>query len=469
MRALHWFRNDLRLEDNTALARAAGADALVPVFVLDDAILASPRTGAPRVRFLLDGLARLDEALARRGSKLVLRRGDPAAEIPQLAAEAHAGLVTWNRSDTPLGRRRDARVRAALERAGRRVADCRDHVIFESTEVRSAAGGPYAVYTPYRNAWHRRLASEPQRPAGVSRLPPPVADLPSDGLPDAKALGFGGDDTELPPAGEEAARGRLARFLSGPVRAYARDRDVPAVDGTSRLSPYLRFGAISVRICVAAAQACARDDRSAAEGARKWIDELVWRDFYHAVLAEHPRVQRAPYRRELETLQWNEDPEGFAAWREGRTGYPIVDAAMRQLATTGWMHNRLRMIVASFLTKDLLLDWRLGEDFFFRRLVDGEPASNNGGWQWAASTGTDAQPYFRIFNPVSQGARFDPEGAFVRRFVPELAGVEDRFVHAPWEAARPPKSYPEPIVSHPERRILALRRYEAARARARGR
>jgi deoxyribodipyrimidine photo-lyase len=469
MRALHWFRNDLRLDDNTALAESAGADALVAVFVLDDAILLSPRTGAPRVRFLVDCLARLAGALEHRGSKLVLRRGDPATEIPRLAAEAHADLVTWNRCDTPLARRRDARVRAALDRAGVRVVDCRDHVMFQSSEVRTVSGGPYAVYTPYRNAWHGRLAREPQPPVATPRLPPPVPGIPCDALPDAKALGFGGDETELPPGGEAAARTRLERFLSGPVRGYARDRDYPAIDGTSRLSPYLRFGAISVRTCVDAAQACARDDRSAAEGARKWIDELVWRDFYHAVLAEHPRVQHGSYRREFDTLEWNDDPQGLTAWREGRTGYPIVDAAMRQLATTGWMHNRLRMIVASFLTKDLLVDWRLGEDFFFRRLADGDPASNNGGWQWASSTGTDAQPYFRIFNPVSQGTKFDPDGEFVRRFIPELAAVEDRFVHAPWEAARPPKGYPDPIVSHSERRILALRRYEAARARARAR
>jgi len=269
----------------------------------------------------------------------------------------------------------------------------------------------------------------------------------------------------LPPGGERAARERLDAFVARDLARYAQQRDVPALDATSRLSPYLRFGAISARTCVAAAEDRMRDDPRAADGARKWIDELVWREFYHAVLAEHPRVVRESYRAEYDAIEWNHDPAGFAAWCEGRTGYPIVDAAMRQLASTGWMHNRLRMIVASFLTKDLLLDWRLGEAFFYRQLVDGDPASNNGGWQWAASTGTDAQPYFRIFNPVAQGEKFDPDGAFVRRFVPELAGVPAALVHRPWDAPAPPRDYPAPIVSHAERRVLALRRYEAARTR----
>jgi deoxyribodipyrimidine photo-lyase len=465
MRTLHWFRADLRLCDNRALEEAARGDECLPFFVFDDAILRSSRTGAPRVRFLLDCLKALRADLTARGSTLLLLRGDPVAAIPRLLDATRAELVTWGRSDTPFARRRDARVRAVLERAGVRSFESKDDVVFAHEEVRTTTGGPYAVYTPYRNAWWARLHREPQSPRRAPRLPPPipkVAETLGIALPSLEELGFE-SDAALLPGGEAAAQRRLERFLSGPVRGYAADRDFPARDGTSRLSPYLRFGVISARTCVDAARARADDDKSAAEGSSRWVNELIWREFYRAVLAENPGVQQRCYRREYDALEWNDDPEALAAWCEGRTGYPIVDAGMRQLVATGWMHNRLRMVVASFLTKDLLLDWRLGEDFFFRQLVDGDPASNNGGWQWSASTGTDAQPYFRIFNPVSQGVKFDPEGSFVRRFVPELEGVEDSLIHVPWEMPHPPKKYPPPIVSHAERRVIALRRFEAVR------
>ncbi|HSP97902.1 MAG TPA: deoxyribodipyrimidine photo-lyase, partial [Candidatus Dormibacteraeota bacterium] len=269
--------------------------------------------------------------------------------------------------------------------------------------------------------------------------------------------------------GESVALRRLDRFLAGPLRDYARDRDRPDLDATSRLSPHLRFGTISVRRCVDRALALAAAERGAAAGATKWVDELVWREFYAALVAEHPRVLAGAFRREFAAVAWNDDAPGFRAWCEGRTGYPFVDAAMRQLMQTGWMHNRARMVVASFLTKDLLLDWRAGERLFMRHLVDGDPASNNGGWQWAASTGSDAQPYFRIFNPVLQGERFDPDGAYVRRFVPELRDLAAAFIHKPWVAPQPPRDYPPPIVDHAERRIAAVARYAAARAAAGGR
>ena len=467
MRTLHWFRADLRLRDNRALAEAARGDQCLPFFVLDDTILRSSRTGAPRVRFLLDCLKALRASLTARGSTLLVLRGDPAVEIARLIDATRAELVTWGRCDTPYARRRDARVRAVLERAGVRSFETKDDVVFASEEIRTARGGPYAVYTPYRNAWWARLHREPQAPRLAPHLPPSIPKVSETlgiALPSPEELDFE-SDAELPPGGEVAAERRLERFLSGAVRGYAADRDLPAKDGTSRLSPYLRFGVISARSCVDAARACAEDEKSAAEGSSKWVNELIWREFYRAVLAENPRVQRGCYRREYDALEWNDDPEALAAWGEGRTGFPIVDAGMRQLAATGWMHNRIRMVVASFLTKDLLLDWRLGEDFFFRGLVDGDPASNNGGWQWSASTGTDAQPYFRIFNPVSQGVKFDPEGSFVRRWVPELEGVEDKLIHTPWELPHPPRNYPPPIVSHAERRVAALRRFEAVRTR----
>jgi deoxyribodipyrimidine photo-lyase len=254
---------------------------------------------------------------------------------------------------------------------------------------------------------------------------------------------------------------RLDRFLETAVGRYHERRDRPDLDATSRLSPYLRFGAISVRHCFARAEEAAHAEPALQRGVAKWLDELVWREFYSAILEEHPRVLRENHRRAYDAVVWNEDPDGFEAWCEGRTGYPIVDAGMRQLRATGWMHKRVRRIVASFLTKDLVIDWRMGERFFLERLVDGDPASNNGGWQWAASTGTDAQPYFRIFNPVAQARRWDPQGRYVRRWLPELGEVADAHVHAPWEGGLP-ADYPPPIVDHAEQRELALERFGSA-------
>jgi deoxyribodipyrimidine photo-lyase len=466
--AIHWFRNDLRLRDNTALAEAcARADALLPAFVLDERLLASRAMGAPRVRFLLDCLARLAAELEARGHRLVVRRGDPARVLATLARESGASLVSWNRDTTPYAVRRDARVRAALERLGARCVEATDRVVFAGPEVRTRAGGAYAVFTPYRRAWRARLAEDPRRPRPAAKLPRPAPRVAGEALPSARALGFGGDAAELPTGGEAAALRRLGTFLSGAVEGYAEDRDRPAVDGTSRLSAHLRFGTLSPRECVHAALEAAAAEPRLARGAEKWLDELVWREFYAALLEREPRVLREPQRREYAAIAWDEDPEALAAWQEGRTGFPIVDAGMRQLRATGWMHNRVRMIAASFLVKDLLLDWRAGERWFLQRLVDGDPASNDGGWQWCASTGSDAAPYFRIFNPTAQGERFDAGGAYVRRFVPELRGVPDRFVHRPAQAPRPPRGYPAPIVDHGERRELALERYREALRRRR--
>lgn len=468
MRALHWFRSDLRLRDNTALAAAAGrAEALACVFVLDDRLLRGSRVGPPRLRFLCDALQALAVDLDRRGHRLLLRRGDPVREIPRLLDQSRAGLLSFNRDPGPYARRRDLRVRQAAEKAGVEVLERKDRVLFESGEVRTGSGGPFRVFTPFRNAWMRKLREEGGPPSRAVRLPRPIARLAAGRPPSLAELGAAEDETEIPRASASAGRRRLARFLAGPVGAYAERRDFPAVDGTSRLSPYLRWGLLSPRASVEAAREIAAREPRRAKGAGKWLDELVWREFYSAILEEHPRVLRGSFRPELAAVEWDDDEERFRAWCEGRTGYPFVDAAMRQLAREGWMHNRARMVVASFLTKDLLLDWRRGEAFFMERLVDGDPASNNGGWQWAASTGADAQPYFRIFNPVSQGERFDPDGGYVRRYVPELEGVPARFLQKPWLAPVPPKAYPPPIVDHATQRRLALDRYQKARAGAR--
>jgi len=463
VRALHWFRADLRLRDNRALAAAAArTDSIAFLFVLDPRLLAGPWTGAPRLRFLHACLAQLAAELERRGQRLVVRRGDPRREVPRAARELRAGLVSWNRDTSPFARRRDAAVRSALARAGVEVIEEKDRVVFEGAELRTGAGGPFRVFTPFRQAWWRRFEAAPPEGSRPLRLPAPAPPL-AGALPALDALVADDGAPPAPPAGEEAARRRLARFLDGPVGAYAKARDLPGVAGTARLSPHLRFGTLSPRACFAAArEAAAREPRLRA-GVAKWLDELVWREFYAAVLEEHPRVLGEAFRPELEHVRWNDDAGGFAAWCAGRTGYPLVDAGMRELAETGWMHNRARMVTASFLVKDLLVDWRRGETWFMQRLVDGDPASNDGGWQWTASTGTDAQPWFRIFSPVAQGERFDPDGAYVRRFVPELRDVPRHLLHRPWQAPALCPEYPAPIVEHAERRRLALARFEEAR------
>jgi deoxyribodipyrimidine photo-lyase len=464
-RIVHWFRSDLRLRDNTALASAARrAEALTLLFVLDERVLAGDGVGPPRLRFLAGSLARLADELAARGQRLVVRRGDPARVVPALLRELRADTVAWNADHGPYARRRDAAVRAAAERDGVAVEVHEDRVVFGPDELRTGAGDAFRVYTPFRNAWWRRWDEEPRLPGGPLRLPPPIPGARGEALPDD--LAAGDDEIELPTPGEAAAGRRLDAFLAGPVARYAADRDRPDLDGTSRLSPYLHLGSISPRQCFARALEAEREEPRSRKGVRKWLDELIWREFYVAILAHHPRVVTRSFRPEFDALRWEDDEAGFRAWCEGRTGFPFVDAGMRQLAATGWMHNRPRMIVASFLTKDLLVDWRRGERFFQQHLVDGDLASNNGGWQWAASTGTDAQPWFRIFNPVAQGERFDPQGDYVRRFVPELRDVPDRWLQRPWEAPTPPRDYPAPILDHAERRARALRRFEAIRPEA---
>ncbi len=482
MRGLHWFRNDLRLDDNRSLsALAERVDEWLPVFVFDPELLGRSPRALPRTRFLIDCLERLRADLEAQGIPMQILSGQPEVVLPQLARDAKASLVSWNAAPTPLGERRDARVDAALRRAGAEPLVLRDHTVFGPDEIRTRTGGRYVVYTPYRNAWWEAWERGPRGASGRSRLPAraiagfdrrPEIDLPREGasapeapgLPGASAGPDGPAAASLPRGGEKEARLRLTTFLGEAAADYAALRDRPDRDGTSRLSPHLRFGTISVRRCFSEALSAARAEPRAKAGIRKWLDELVWREFYHAVLAHSPHVLTRSFRPEYDALAWRDDDAGFEAWKEGRTGYPFVDAGMRQLRATGWMHNRARMVVASFLTKDLLIDWRRGERHFFDALVDGDPASNNGGWQWSASTGTDAQPYFRIFNPVSQGERFDPEGGYVRRWIPELGDLPAKRIHAPWIKGEPPRGYPLPIVDHDFARKRALDAYKAASA-----
>jgi len=465
-RGLHWFRQDLRLHDQPALGwLQKRCDEWLPVFVIDPRLLPDEASSEPRVRFLIASLDALARDLERRGVPLQVLRGKPEVVLRDLLRRTGARHLSFECSHGALATRRDARVRRMAEALGVEVAGFEAHTVFAPREITTGAGRTHQVFTPFRNAWWRAYRDAPRGAARAPRLRPAIPGFAGErfapAVPDTRS-----SMPELPAAGEHAARRRLARFLESRVRDYAEARDWPAVDGTSRLSPYLRLGVLSVRTCFDQALAHADREPHARAGVAKWLDELVWREFYAALRAEHPEIGRANLRSEFDALAWNEDPKGFAAWQAGRTGFPIVDAGMRQLAATGWMHNRVRMIVASFLTKDLLIDWRLGEAHSRSCLVDYDPASNAGGWQWAASTGTDAQPWFRIFNPWSQGERWDPTGAYIRRWVPELRDLPATRVHRPHEAPGGAAPYPAPIVDHAERRELALARYAEARRRS---
>lgn len=479
--AVVWFRRDLRVHDHPALTAAvAEADVVVPLFVFDDVLLGGRWPSPNRLWFLRESVVALGDALAERGVPLRVIRGRAVDSVPALVREVGAEALYLTRDATPFGRRRDRAVADTLVAHGIAVHAKRGLYIHEPDEVRTADGGPFSVYSPFRRAWEARsrrdLLPAPDRiPGGgrstaltrLDRAPaaaavPTLADL---GLPGPTA-----DPELLPAPGELAARARLARWLDDGFAGYAGVRDRLDLAATSRLSQDLRFGLLSPLEVVA------RADRPG-DGARVFTSEVIWREFYAHVLWHHPRVVREEFLERFASFPWRTGPGADAdldAWRDGRTGYPVVDAAMRQLRASGFVHNRARMLAASFLTKDLLLDWRLGEAHFMAHLVDGDLASNNGGWQWAASVGTDPQPYFRIFNPVLQGRRFDPDGAYVRRWVPELARVPVARIHEPWAmtpdeqgaaGCRIGTDYPAPIVDHAAARGRALAVYAATRDR----
>ena len=437
--ALHWFRADLRLSDNTALhAAVSDADVVIPIFIFDPRILTAPDTGAPIVGFMLECLRSLADGIEAAGGKLIFRHGAIEKEIGALLDETKAHALYYNRDYEPGARTRDTAVEALARSRGVEVRSYKDGVLHEPDEVLKPDGTPYRVFTPYSQAWRARarLPVLPtvkfKRPVGFN-YPRGIA------LPTVKDLGFN-VEIKLPPGGELAARDRLKAFATGDALQYGRMRDFPAAEGTSRLSPHLRLGTLSPRTVLAAVEKNAANHPSSAKDAHTFTNELIWRDFYRQILWHYPHVAGASYKEEYNDLKWENNERLFNAWCAGRTGFPIVDAGMRQLNTTGWMHNRVRMIVAMFLTKDLLISWQWGERYFMQKLIDADLASNNGGWQWSASTGTDAQPYFRIFNPIAQAEKFDPEGVYIRHYVPE---VDTR-------------DYPRPIVDHSVQRLKAM-------------
>ncbi|NDV13328.1 cryptochrome/photolyase family protein [Crenobacter caeni] len=456
--ALCWLRRDLRLADHAALAHAQGAGRVLAAFVFDPAQLSGLARDDARVALIWHSLLDIRQRLRALGSDLAILHGDPADEIPLLAARAGAHAVFAARDYEPAARARDARVAAALATDGRALELVKDQVVFDTGEVLTRESKPYTVFTPYARAWRAKLAPADAGSLAVRLAADAFLPWREDGAVTLATLGFTDNPIGRAEAGEAAAAQRLAAF-EAKIDDYHAARDYPARDATSQLSAALRFGTVSIRTLTRTA--LAHDGA----GAQAWLNELVWRDFYQQLLWHFPHAATESFKPAFRDLPWPGEDSHFDAWRAGQTGYPLIDAAMRELLQTGWMHNRLRMVVASFLVKDLLIDWRRGEAHFAHHLLDYDLAANNGGWQWAASTGCDAQPWFRIFNPVTQSQKFDPDGAYIRRWVPGLAALDARSVHAPWQAKALPagfalgRDYPVPIVDHAAQRERALALY----------
>jgi deoxyribodipyrimidine photo-lyase len=483
---LMWFRRDLRASDNAALFHALkSCRAVHCAFVFDRAILDPLPRRDRRVEFILESLKDLDaqlrSAAGHEGAGLIVLHAVALHEIPRLAHALQVQAVFANHDDEPQALVRDAHVRGLLAEAGIGFHTFKDHAVFERTELLTQAGRPYAVFTPYKNAWLAKAEPFFFKPYPVARYATALAPRPPDfavPLPTLHSLGF--EPSNLPdlklPCGTSGGNALLAEFLQR-IDRYGDTRDFPAVKGPSYLGVHLRFGTVSIRELAGTAHRLALEG---SPGAAVWRSELIWRDFYLQVLANFPHVvdeqgHSHSFRRDYDAIRWDHGKHAdalFGAWCEGRTGYPLVDAAMAQINQSGYMHNRLRMVVASFLTKDLGIDWRRGERYFAEHLNDFELASNNGGWQWASSSGCDAQPWFRIFNPVSQSRKFDPEGRFILKYLPQLEGLPLAALHAPW-TANPVElaaagitlgqTYPAPIVVHEEARLRTLERYSVVK------
>jgi deoxyribodipyrimidine photo-lyase len=486
--ALVWFRRDLRADDHAALYHALRqARRVWCAFVFDSRILDPLPRADRRVEFIRDSLVGLDAQLRALGAShgvegagLIVRHGDGAEQMAGLAEALHVQAVYANHDDEPDALERDARARGMLARQGIVLHTSKDHVVFERSEVLTATGSPYGVYTPYKNNWLKTLTpfylkAYPLAPHAGALAPLPAAQARA-GIPTLQQIGF--ETTNLHqlklPSGPSGGQELLAEFIDERIDRYHETRDFPSVKGPSYLSTHLRFGTVSIRQL---ARTAFQRMEGGSRGAEVWLSELIWRDFYHQILHHHPHVVGHAYKPAYDAIRWEHGKradEHFQAWCEGRTGYPLVDAAMHQINDTGYMHNRLRMVAASFLVKHLGIDWRRGEAYFALKLNDFELASNNGGWQWAASTGCDAQPYFRIFNPVTQSEKFDAQGRFIRRYLPALAALPDAAIHAPWKA-RPIEleaakvklgtDYPLPVVDHEAARERTLERFAVVKGK----
>jgi deoxyribodipyrimidine photo-lyase len=463
---IHWFRRDLRLQDNLALHAAFDSGSpVIPLFILDPIIAASPRAGTPRMAFLYQALQSLDASLRGYGSRLLIRIGKPIEILTALIAETKATSIYFNCDYTPYARRRDTAIEQGLSIP---VHQCDDAILMPPGSVLTSSGDPYTVFTPFRKNWNthtKPATSERELHAGLFHSLDNIAGENAAMLKTESTI-------VLPTASEAQAQHFLRDFVEHDLQDYAETRNRLPINpyaekrptGTSYLSPYLRFGLLSPRQAYHAARDAWKNTQISTdrESIETWVSELTWREFYMHILHFYPHVLERDFKDTFLNLEWVHNPQDFQVWQHGMTGYPVVDAAMRQLNAIGWMPNRARMIVASFLTKDLLIHWREGEQYFMQHLLDGDPAANNGGWQWSAGTGTDAQPYFRIFNPVSQSEKFAaPE--YLRYWLPELRDVPDQFIHAPWTMPQPPKQYPQPIVDHAQAREHTLAAFKRAK------
>jgi len=450
MTNIWWIRRDLRLTDNAALHSALKAGSTLPVFILDPAF---EKISERRKHFLYEGLSSMDNELRKRKSYLVIRKGNPADVLRQLFDEVKAEAIHAEEDYTPYARKRDALIQKILP-----LTLAQGQTVHHPHAILKQDGRPYTVYTPYSKMWKAHL-SKIKLLSAPENLHSPKG-IRSESLPAFTSyLNF--------PAGEAEALRRLDQFTDRTIASYHDDRNRMDLDGTSALSPYIRFGMIGLRQAVHAVQTSISISRNS-KGAEIWLNELIWREFYIQILFHFPYVAKTAFNRSLANIPWRNQPSEFDAWKRGETGVPVVDAAMRQLKATGWMHNRARMIVASFLVKDLLIDWRWGEAWFMENLLDGDIAPNNGGWQWTAGTGTDAAPYFRIFNPVLQSMKFDPNGEYIRKWVPELRGLSAKQIHAPWEFDLRIAGYPaEPIVDRDLVKERTLKAYNLSKENAR--
>ena len=474
---LVWFRRDLRLDDHTALSLAVQhCDKVYGCFVFDQTILKDLPAHDRRVSFIHASVTALDrqwrEQSGHVDSGLLVRHGNAVAEIVKLAQQLGVQAVYTHHDDEPQSQARDAQVLGELANIGIAFHSFKDHVVFERSEVMTQSGTAYGVFTPYKNAWLKKITPAELAERRTISKPEQLAAIPAamrQPIPDLKSMGFEPVDlSALHIQPGSAGAQALVKDFEKRLSRYQDTRNYPAVKGPSYLSVHLRFGTVSIRqLARLAYPAAIKGD----EGAQTWLSELIWRDFYHQIMFHHPHAMTSSFKTDYDAIEWEQGKAAkalFDAWCEGRTGYPLVDAAMAQINQTGYMHNRLRMVVASFLVKDLGIDWRWGEQYFALHLNDFDLAANNGGWQWASSSGCDAQPYFRIFNPSNQSEKFDPQGKFIKRYVPQLAGLSDKDIHAPW-LAKPldlqaagvelGKNYPLPIVDHAKARAKTLLRY----------
>jgi deoxyribodipyrimidine photo-lyase len=465
---LFWHRRDLRLSDNLGLSAAVeGSSQVVGLFCLDPAILERDDIAPARVTYMIGCLRELQSSYQRLGSQLLILQGKPAQAIPQLATALQAKAIFWNLDVEPYAQERDLQVKAALAEQGIESKVFWDQLLHAPGEILTkSSNSPYTVYTPFWRSWNSAqksgIAPEIKQLSGLSQTKITTAEKAGAiALPSAKDLGYDWDYPLLSAPGETAAREKLEEFCDRTIYCYDEERNFPSVDGTSQLSAALKFGAIGIRTVWQATLEVAKNCRSdeAKAGVTTWQKELAWREFYQHCLFFYPELAQGAYRKEFKDFPWENDKSKFHAWCDGQTGYPIVDAAMRQLNQTGWMHNRCRMIVASFLTKDLIIDWRWGEKYFMQKLVDGDLSANNGGWQWSASSGMDPKP-LRIFNPASQAAKFDQDGEYIRQWVEEISSLDTEYLVTgkipPLELAG--TGYPEAIVDHKvqQRKFKAL-------------